>query len=340
MVISILQEDSANSLRGISLELLAEKSVLITGATGLIGTHLLSCLVLMQHSLGMSLTIHAIVHDSIPLHSRMLAETGKIHFHKADLGITGGMINVPQVDYIIHAATYGQPNLFVAQSELTLRLNTIGTFELFSKLRANGKFLFISTSEIYSGLNETIFNETQVGNTTTDHPRSCYIEGKRCGEAICHNFRQKGMDTKIARLSLAYGPGTRLGDNRVLNSIIERGLRNKEIHLLDRGMAERTYCYAADAIHMMWNILLNGTKSTYNVGGVSNTTIAELALESGRLLGVPVIFPKSDQKSLAGAPNNVRLYLTLYESEFGAVNFLPLRSGLERTVSWYRQLLT
>ena len=127
------------------------------------------------------------------------------------------------------------------------------------------------------------------------HPRACYIEAKRCGEAICNAFRQQGVKAASARLALAYGPGTREGDKRVLNSFIERGLKGA-ITMLDRGEAKRTYCYVSDAVELMWKILLHGREPVYNVGGTSKTTIGELACKIADYLHVPAVFPDKGEQ--------------------------------------------
>ena len=92
----------------------------------------------------------------------------------------------------------------------------------------------------------------------------------------------RGVAARSARLCLAYGRGTRAGDRRALNSFIEKALRNKEIQLLDCGDARRTYGYVADAVNMLWRILLEGTHPVYNVGGASTIIIADLARSSAR----------------------------------------------------------
>jgi UDP-glucose 4-epimerase len=76
---------------------------------------------------------------------------------------------------------------------------------------------------------------------------------------------------------LAYGPGTKKNDHRVLNSLIQKGLMGDKIELMDGGDAVRTYCYITNVIEMFWNILLFGKKTLYNVGGESKITILELA---------------------------------------------------------------
>lgn len=64
--------------------------------------------------------------------------------------------------------------------------------ELLDRLHAQWKFLYASSSAIYSGLQKDAFTENDVGTTNTLHPRACYIEGKRCGEAIVNAYREGG----------------------------------------------------------------------------------------------------------------------------------------------------
>src|SRR3990167_10231086 len=168
-----------------------------------------------------------------------------------------------EADYIIHAAGYGQPAKFMADEIATISVNTTAVIELLKKLKPSGKFLFLSTSEIYSGA-KSPYKETDIGTTSPTHPRACYIESKRCGEAICMAYRRKGFDVKIARLSLAYGEGTKSDDTRVLNQFIKQALTKGKIELLDMGEAKRTYCYIEDVVKILWAVLLQGKSEVYN----------------------------------------------------------------------------
>ena len=209
-------------------------------------------------------------------------------FYKGDLSQIDFLSSLPPAEVIIHAATYGQPGMFAAFPDTTLKLNTLSTFCLLDKLRSGNKFLFLSSSEVYDGLESSPFHEEQIGITNTTHPRACYIEGKRCGEAICNAYRTKGIDAKAVRLCHAYGPGTRSDDRRAMSSFIGMALREKKITLLDAGLARRSYCYISDAGAMIWRILLGGREVIYNVGGEYRTTIAELAQKIGNILNVEV----------------------------------------------------
>ena len=279
------------------------KHIAITGAFGLVGTNL--CRSLPKFLTDYELT--KIKCDDIPK-------------------------NLASQDIIIHGAGYGQPLKFTADKIRTIEINTKTTIELFKYLKPNGKFLYVSTSEVYSGA-DTPYKEEVMGTTTPAHPRACYIEGKRCGEAIVHSFKEQGFDVKIARLSLAYGPA-KLGDTRVLNQLIEQGLTG-HIKLRDSGTAMRTYCYVQDAADLIWKILLYGKDVVYNVGGFSTVTIAELAQEIATKMNATLTIPPQSN-SLQGAPENVCLDMTHTLTEFDQ-HFTSLDRGLTDTINAYRK---
>ena len=229
-------------------------------------------------------------------------------------------------DAIIHMAGYAQPAKFMADEIGTLEVNTSTLIKLFKLLKPGGKFLYASSSEVYNGTPPPQ-NESQIGTTDPQHPRACYIEGKRCGEAICMAMRRKGYDVKIARISLTYGK-TRPGDTRALNHFIEQAKTGK-IKLMDKGEAKRTYLYVDDAVKILWDILLKGKEPVYNVGGTSRTTIAELAQTIGRLTRAEVIL---GDKGLAGAPDDVQLDITKVLTEFGTREFVSLEEGLKKMI--------
>ena len=324
---SIIFEDIDEIWGEIDLSELQGKSVLITGATGLIGTYLVYSLLKLNQVADEKAIIRIITHNGLPSHLEHLAAEKNFEIYQGDLSEFKFCSSLPESDYIIHAAGYGQPRKFVEDKIKTIRLNTLATDILLSKLKPEGKFLFVSSSEIYSNAKEFPTKETTCGLTLPDHPRACYIEGKRCGEAICHAWN------KIARVSLAYGPGIRPSDGRVLYNFIQKGVAGK-INLLDAGKAVRTYCYISDNVSNLWNILLRGKEITYNVGGISRATIRELADTVGEILNVPVVVPQVED-GLSGAPQEVALNIDKTRNEFGKTNYKSLREGVERTINWY-----
>ncbi len=336
--IELLRLDAECALKGLSFETLRGSKVLVTGASGFIGSHLLTGLLRMQQTLGGDLSIYAAIHRNVSPWLASMCSEGSVTFYKGDLSRVDFLSSLPPTDVIIHAATYGQPGKFADFPDQTLKLNTMSTFYLLDKLRPGNRFLFMSSSEVYDGLESAPFHEEQIGRTNTTHPRACYIEGKRCGEAICNAYRTKGIDAKAVRLSHAYGPGTRNDDRRALNSFIRMALSEKKITLLDAGLARRSYCYISDAGAMLWRILLGGREVIYNVGGDYRTTIAEMAHRIGSILNVDFVTPEDGSQAMPGAPNEVRVSIARFENEFGKVESTNPDTGLRQTVAWHKAI--
>lgn len=282
------------------------KRIIVTGAYGLVGSNICKTL------------------------ERVFPELELIKVKFDELNITEDL----PVDFIIHAAGYGQPSKFSKDKLATIEINTTYTNKLFSMLKPGGKFLFISSSEVYSGA-QPPYKETDIGTTNPQHPRACYIESKRCGEAIVMAHRERGVDAKIARLALAYGPGTKRGDGRVLYQFIEQALETKTINLLDKGDAVRTYCYIDDAVEMLIKILFFGEQSVYNVGGTSTVTIKQLAEKIAEL--IPDTKIVLGEAGLDGAPQDVKVCLDRITEEF-PIQFVPLETGLKNTIEWQKSL--
>ena len=328
---NIIETEASKITDAINFAKLKDKSILITGASGLVGLFLISSLKRVQKDLNISIT--AWVNNEVP----DFIETNfkNCNIIKGDITDIEIFKNLTQFDYIIHSAGYGQPIKFVKNKVKTIQINTESTTRLFNLLKKEGTFLFISSSEIYNGLETVNITEDMMGNTNTNHFRSCYIEGKKCGESICQAFAEDGYNVKIARLSLAYGPGTRRDDERVINTFIKKGLQNDSINLMDNGLAIRTYCYITDAVEMLWNITLNGRETVYNVGGVTTTSIVELANTIGKLINKPVQLPLVLQP-LEGNPKIVNISCARYITEFNKTVFVSLKEGIEKTINWYK----
>jgi UDP-glucuronate decarboxylase len=311
-------------------------SVLLTGASGLLGVNFLAYFAKLK-SFGINVDVTGIVHSDYSLAVDYFTKDANIKFLKGNLTDMNFLENLGSYDVVIHAASYGQPGKFMADKIATIKLNTTCTLALFDVLNKGGDFLFISTSEVYSGNEVMPYQEYQIGTTDPSHPRACYIEGKRCGEAITNIYREMGVKASSARLALAYGPGTRVDDQRVINQFIQKALLTKKITLQDMGEALRTYCYVSDAIEIMLNILHRGSRPVYNVGGKSRTSIVSLARIIGEVLNVPVELP-SNLISMSDAPEDVSLSLELIKQDFGKTSYLPLSDGLRKTIQWQKRL--
>jgi len=330
---SIISNDIDRIISNTDLEFLTGKEVLVTGASGLVGSYFVQTMqTLSKNGKG-------------PSRVYISSKTGLFQFNInpavqvliGDLTDRVFIEKLPSFDVIIHAACYAQPNKFLNDPIETLTLNTTSTNELIKKVKSGGKFLFISSSEVYSGLKSPPFSESQVGTTNTNHFRSPYIEGKRTGETIVSATKNQGkIDAKSIRLSLAYGPGTKINDARVINSFIAQAITSSKITLKDAGNAMRTYCYISDAIEMSFGILSSGPDDVYNVGGNSRITILELANLIARSTNSFVEFAEDKIGGVKGAPDDVWLDMSKTLSVVKKSEFVSLDYGIQNTINWQK----
>jgi UDP-glucuronate decarboxylase len=332
--LSILESDGELAVSRLDASTLAGKRIFITGASGLIGTGIIAALRSLRLK-GIDIQITAHGFSAPPASFTAWHEQGHLHLLRSNLADPQTWSALPEADVILHAAGYGQPGKFMEAPLQALMLNTGTTGALLQKLAKGGTFLFFSSTEVYQGLDRPLLTESDIGTTTPDHPRSSYIEGKRCGEAFCHNARGAGIRAIALRLAHTYGPGTRAGDRRVINMFIEKALRDGKIEMQDEGRAVRSWGYITDTVETTLHILLRGRHSVYNIGGRSKATIRELGESIARLCGVPLMLPASSS-SVAGAPQHVEVDLSRAEAEFGKTDYVPLEEGLRRTIDFQR----
>lgn len=325
-------------------ELLDTSNFLVTGATGVVGEHILYVL-------------SALVRRGVKISGDLLSLSGST----PQCGNLTDFVSFPvncgdqrslsdfkegrskyKYTHVIHAAGYGQPNRFMADPLSVISLNSTGTSALARiAMESDARFLFLSSSEIYSGCPSKP-SELAVGVTTPQHLRAPYVEAKRLGETICEVFRNDGLHATSARLALAYGPGAKLDDGRVLNQFIIRALQQKHLRLMDAGTAIRSYIFGVDAAIGLMNILTSGRESVYNIGGSSSVSIFELANQIGALAGVDVSIPETSESAVYdhSAPQDVSLNTDRYSAEFGLLERTNLREGLQETINWYRTKLS
>ena len=325
----IFVQDANYLLNRIALPNLDNARILVTGSTGLIGGNILNYLNQLLLS-----GKHAFDVDALSVHPRVNTSEfhKRVHFQTGDLSKGVHKFNLQKYNYIIHAATYGQPGKFVTKSLDTLALNGPVVIELTKLLEEDGTFLFLSTSEIYSGSTISPNSESDLGAVPIESARGAYVYGKMFGEVALLQLSEK-YRIRIARIALSYGPGTKLSDSRVLNQLIQRGNASHTIELADAGEAIRTYCYVRDTVEMLLNVTFWGQGEIYNVGGISKVTIRELGEEISKIMKVPFSHPNVSKNHL-DAPKQVELDISKYRNEFGEMKFMPLREGLSRTIEW------
>ena len=339
----IIEQDCREYMDRIDFSPLRGKTVLITGANGLIGTYLIYMLHMANEIRSMDINIEAVSRSS-PNEALSEIFENNYRFHSIDLNKADCAELTGKSDYIVHGATYAQPGKFLRNYAETIHLNTAVTERLLQKAAADGAgFLFLSSSEVYGEPDEGNIPtpEEYSGNCSPVSIRSIYSEAKRMGETLCFAYRHfENVDAKIARIAMTYGPGVRMEDERVMAQFIKQALTLKKISMLDDGRKRRTFCYVSDCVLMLLDILLHGTGFVYNVGGRDSITIKELAEEicsqTGSVLSIEPV-QRPDAQSIKVSPERVELDIKKVCSEFGLKEFKSISVGLQRTIEWSRE---
>jgi len=329
-----------NILEKVDLNELKNKTVLITGANGLIGGFLTDFFVYLNEecSYNISLILSSLSKD--PQRLKHVLDKKYIKYFSKDLS-SNIEWNIEQVDYCFYCAGYAQPSKFIAQPINTLLLNSVGLENTFREVfrNKNAKAVYISSSEVYlSNKAEKAHSEKDLLTVDITNRRIFYVLGKLNGEVITNNFRAQGFNAISARVSLCYGPGVLVDDSRVLSEIVQKGLSNSPtIKLFDDGSASRRYLHVSDFAVMLFNVTLKGSENMYNICGEEESTIYEIANIVASKLHKVVEKGKTDALVSQTAPKVVWNSLEKYKAEFGDIEFKPLLEGVEEFVDWYAQ---
>lgn len=312
-----------------SLSFLDKKKILITGASGLIGFNL--CRELSRNK---SARIFVNYRNQLEAPFRKSLTLDRLTHLIGDVNDLSFLSSLPKFDSIIHLSGYGQPKKFLENPNSTLSMNSFVTdFLLNKKLEVGGSFVFMSSSEVYA--NGTWPSEESKILVDLDNVRNPYILGKLAGESIVNIARANGVNAKSIRICLAYGPGFKRNDNRVINELIMKGCDKSEINLIDDGSAIRKYIYIEDAVQMIIKICDRGSKGLYNVGGRDELSILDLAREIS--LQTNAKLSASEKKNaLPGSPAFAGVVISRYESEFGSVNLTSMPKGVKACIDWYK----
>lgn len=258
---------------------LSAKNVLVTGATGLIGSTIIE--VLLSRS-EIDYNIFALGRNKKRFKSlfEKYIDSGHLFFVEQDVAMP--MDDYRDYHYIIHAASGANPREYASNPVGVMKANLLGTINLldYGINHHLQKFLFISSGEIYGEGDGREFTEDYSGYVDCATVRACYPSSKRAAETICMSYAdQYGIKVNIARLSHIYGPRFTESDSRVYAQFIRNVLKGEDIVMKSLGEQFRSWCYSVDCVNALLFILFKGEDgNAYNVAdNQSNISIRELA---------------------------------------------------------------
>ncbi len=330
-LLNILSSVDLSKITKKEINFFKNKKILITGVSGIIGINLLFFFESLIKKKKITINIDGTFNTSIFLFVKNYFKKKKnINFKKIDLS-KKDLGKKKKYDLIFHCAGYGQPSKFLRFSTATFKLNSITIINLKKNLKKNGKFIYMSSTEIYSG-NNKICNEESIGNTTPKHPRSPYIESKRFGESFIIN---SNINFLIYRVCLTYGVGAKLNDERILNLLLLRSIKDKQINIYGGLNQLRSNLYISDAINMIIKSLVSFNREIFNISNNKMTTIKQMVKIISKISNKKM---KKHKNSFKGSPQIIKisnkkiLNATKYEIS------TDLKKGIIKTYNWYLNL--
>jgi dTDP-glucose 4,6-dehydratase len=283
-----------------------QKTVLITGAAGFLGSHL--CDRFIKEGFKVIGIDNLSTGSMKNIEHLFPVKNFEFYFHDVTK-----FVHVPgKLDYILHFASPASPIDYLKIPIQTLKVGSLGTHNLLGLAKEKkSRFLIASTSEIYGDPSVHPQNEEYWGNVNPIGPRGVYDEAKRFMEAITMAYHTyHGLDTRIARIFNTYGPRMRLNDGRALPAFIGQAIRGEDITVFGDGSQTRSFCYVNDLIEGIYRLLMSDYVFPVNIGNPDEITIKEFAEEIIKLTGtnqkiiyqeLPIDDPKQRQPDITKA---------------------------------------
>lgn len=277
-------------------------NILITGATGLIG----SCLVeVLMERPQRDYNVYAMGRNTERMNRLFERYNSVDGFHTLIADVTEPLSIEKDFHYVIHAASGAAPVEFSKHPVEVMKANVLGVANMmeYGIKHEMQRFLYVSSGEVYGEGDGRVFSEDYSGYVDCTSPRSCYPSSKRAAETLCASYAAEyGVDVVIARPCHTYGPNFTENDNRVYAQFIRNVLNGEDIVMKSTGEQFRSWCYVVDCVSALLYILLKGENGqAYNIADTgSNITIRELAEIVASIGEKSVVFDIPDREEKKG----------------------------------------
>ena len=230
------------------------KTIVITGATGLIGRSLVLSLLARAQTASVSLRVIALVRNEDKARA-MFGTPEALELHHWDASHPErGLETLPQVDVIFHCANMTDSAAFVERPIEVIDTTVGGARAMIElALRDRARLCLLSTMETYGEVSaEGPIDEAQGGFLDAMVVRNSYPEAKRLDEMLCAAYVcERGLDGLVVRLVQTFGPGVAPDDRRVFAYFARQAMAGEDIVMLTDGSKRNSYLYTADAVRAL-----------------------------------------------------------------------------------------
>jgi UDP-glucuronate decarboxylase len=304
------------------------KTVLVTGGAGFIGSHLCDRLL----SMGLSVICLDNFVTGRKENVAHLLKNKKFKLIKHDV-IKPYSI---KADYIYNLASPASPICFEKYPIETLKINVLGAINALESAKKNKcRILQTSTSEVYGDAKIHPQAESYWGNVNPIGIRSCYDEGKRCAETLFFDYhRRYNIDIRVVRIFNTYGPRMQNEDGRVVPNFINQALDGKDISVYGDGSHTRSFCYVDDMVDGLIAMMKSNFIGPVNLGNPDEYTIKEFAKKIIKLTGSKSKIKFS--KLPSDDPAMRRPDISLAKKKLGWQPKVSTDDGLRKTIEYFK----
>ena len=265
------------------LDEMAGKSVMITGAAGLICSSVVDILFRYNDLHKKKIQIIAAGRWYKEMYGRFqeMVNRKDFIFVAYDASKTNNYIDV-HADYIIHGASNTSPDMIVKEPVETMLSNFLGMKYLLDYAKESGskRVLYISSSEVYGVKpGDEPYKEGEYGYIDLLKSRNSYSIGKCAAETMCVSyFDEYGIESVIVRPGHIYGPTASQHDMRVGAAWAYAVAKGEDLIMKSDGSQIRSYVYSLDCASALLKVLLSGENChAYNISNPESIiTIKEL----------------------------------------------------------------
>lgn len=344
----LYQEDIWTSINGnIVWKKMAGKKILITGASGMIGTYMIDLLMKRNEQFCDNIFIYALSRNIAKLEKKFSHFKGSKYLQFIEQDVRQELeIEDKQIDFIIHAASNTHPKEYAADPIGTITTNIFGAYYLleYAKENRNCRLVLLSSVEVYGENRGDVdaFDEEYCGYIDCNTLRAGYPESKRLSEALLQAYIAKyQVDGNIVRLCRTYGPTVEVDDSKALSQFIGNAARGEDITLKSDGKQYYSYIYVADAVNAVLKVMLEGDcGEAYNVSdAASDITLKEAAEYTARLSNRKVIYEIPDSDESKGYSTATKALLDVKKlRRLGWNAEYSIQEGLKRTITILRDI--
>lgn len=306
--------------------------VLVTGAAGFLGSHLVDALLAEGASV---VGVDNLATGSLD-NLKHLANDSRFSYEQADICRP---FDFGEVDFVFNFASPASPADYMRLGPETLRVGSDGTVNALEIAKKYGAgFLHASTSECYGDPEQHPQTESYWGNVNPIGPRSVYDEAKRFSEAtIMAYHRYHKVRTGMVRIFNTYGPRLQPNDGRVISNLMMQALRGEALTIYGEGKQTRSFCYVSDLVCGIVALAHSGEPLPTNIGNPEEWTILECAKTVLEVTGAKseITFAPMPEDD----PKQRRPDITKARALLGWEPKVPLRQGLDQSLDYFRSKL-